>query len=602
MAVTAPDARIAAIVWTYGRPDVAAAAVAAIGAQTLRVERIVVVDSATPDGGGDALASRLGDRAEVIVLDDNLGPGGAITAGLARLDLADLDAVWFVEDDSRPDRHALAALVAARSTRPGPRMVGPDAADMRRGQWRLRPRHREGVSEPADLVYLDGALVDADAVASVGPPRADLFLMHVDVDYPMRLADAGVSMLQHGIGYETLRLGASSGSNHWRSYYQTRNHLRLALDRRSPVLLAGFATRTARQLAVAVLAGEIDVVGLRMRGIVDAARRRMGRTLEPAPPGPTDPYDPPIDDPITAELLGHTYTADFERDLGAFLSTRGGTRRWSTLHGNGPRSRMAGFERATLAELEHHTGPLTGKRVLDFGCGSGTILPSIARRAAAAAGFDISAEAVAITRARLAEHGLGSVPVHRSDSYREIATDLGSFDLVILHAVFEHVPLSIGGRRRDVLRLAFDAVRPGGHLVISESPNRLWPRDIYCTGLWGLPWTRGGSRWAYRRAVRAGRHDDPDQRGPISLEERGAWGFTYWAVRRYLSGRRYVVVNSLPGHDRWVRYHRTLGGRRRGFETIIHHLVTRTLGGPVVAFAPMLSPLVIQRIDGDDDR
>ena len=178
--------------------------------------------------------------------------------------------------------------------------------------------------------------------------------------------------------------------------------------------------------------------------------------------------------------------------------------------------------------------------------------------------FDVNAEAVAITRARLREHGLGHVAVHHADSYRDVADQLGSFDLVVAHAVFEHVPLSVPGLRADVMRQAFDALSPGGHLFISESPNRLMPRDIYCTGLWFIPWTRGGSTWAYRRAIRAGRHTDPDGRGPISLEERGAWGFTYWTVRRALRERPHEVVNAQPGHDRWVRYDRRLSAKRRG--------------------------------------
>jgi hypothetical protein len=195
----------------------------------------------------------------------------------------------------------------------------------------------------------------------------------------------------------------------------------------------------------------------------------------------------------------------------------------------------------------------------------------------------------------LREHGLSHVEMVCADSYREVEAELGAFGLVVMHAVLEHVPLSVPGLRRDVLRSAFDALAADGHLFISESPNRLLPRDIYCTGLWLVPWTRAGSGWAYRRALRAGRHTDPDGRGPISLEERGAWGFTYWTVRRALRDRPHAIVNAEPGHDRWVRYHRRLSAPRRAYESIIYSLVTRTTRTPVVALAPMLSPLVIRR-------
>ncbi len=296
-----------------------------------------------------------------------------------------------------------------------------------------------------------------------------------------------------------------------------------------------------------------------------------------------------------SDLLNHTYSDEFDGALRTFLETRGGERKWSVLHGNGPESRMAAFEASTLAELEYHTGALDGKRVLDFGCGTGTITPSLALRADEVVAFDVSADAVDITRSRLHEHGLDHVAVHRADTYRELATELDTFDLVVMHAVFEHVPLSIEGLRREVMCLAFDAVAPGGHLFISESPNRLFPRDIYCTGLWFLPWTRGGSRLAYRRAVAAGRHRDPDGRGPVSLEERGAWGFTYWAVRRYLRGRPHEIVNAQPGHDRWVRFGRRLSAKRRLFESAVYCGLTKTTRTPIVALAPMISPLVLRR-------
>ena len=148
-------------------------------------------------------------------------------------------------------------------------------------------------------------------------------------------------------------------------------------------------------------------------------------------------------------------------------SPRGAGTSGCVLHGNGPRSRMARFEASTLPELIRHTGALDGKRVLDFGCGSGTITPSLALRAKEVVAFDVNAEAVAITRARLREHGLDHVTVHHADSYRDVADQLGSFDLVVAHAVFEHVPLSVPGLR--VGRAAAGVRRP----VAGRSPLHL---------------------------------------------------------------------------------------------------------------------------------
>ena len=129
-----------------------------------------------------------------------------------------------------------------------------------------------------------------------------------------------------------------------------------------------------------------------------------------------------------ATLLDHTYSNEFNDALRASSSRVAASASGQTLHGNGPASRMARFESSTLGELKHHTGPLDGKRVLDFGCGTGTITPSLAMRATDVVAFDISSEAVDITAARLAEHGLdGGRSPSRTRTARS-PSELGAFD------------------------------------------------------------------------------------------------------------------------------------------------------------------------------
>ena len=523
--------RIAAVMWTYGRADVVAEGVRALLAQTYPLEQVVVVDSASPDDTADRLREMFGDRVTVLELADNLGPGAAIAAAFEHLEPTDLSDVWLVEDDSRPAADCLAQLVSIADTVPPPAMIGPDGAYMRRGQWRPQPRLPEGAIAAVDFVYLDGALLSAEVVHELDGPRRDYFVMMLDVEYPLRFAG---SRRGDGAGRGALRVAASrchGGRAPWRAYYQTRNHLHLAVSHRSPALLGGFVLRTAKHTAYAIGTGSWDQLAYRRRGVADAIRGRMGRTVEPPSAHPTRSQQPT--DAHTSILLGHTYSADFDDALRSFLATRGGDR-----VDGAPRQRPAqpdGSLRvldAVRADPPHGRTRRQADPRLRVRVGHDHAVARLAREGSG--GLRRQRRAVAITRARLREHGLEHVTVHHAESYRDVADQLGSFDLVVAHAVFEHVPLSVPGLRADVIRQAFDAVAPGGHLFISESPNRLMPRDIYCTGLWFIPWTKGGSTWAYRRAIRTGRHTDPDGRGPISLEERGAWGFTYWTVRRVL--------------------------------------------------------------------
>lgn len=272
-------ARVAAIVWTHNRFEVAADCVRAVLAQSLAPAHVIVVDIASADSAGERLRKAFGD-ATVVILSDNLGPGAAIGSAMTMLEGLDIDHVWLVEDDSRPGRDCLAGLVEVIGHQVRPAMVGPDAATIQWGQWNVLERLPVGSARPVDFVYLDGALIDADATPLTGPPRTDYFLMLVDVEYPLRLADAGVTMVQAGVAYDALRLGAAANSE-WRSYYQTRNHLHLALTRRSPSLLAGFLVRTAKHTAHGLRTRSWRRLGLRARGVADALRGRMGRTIEP---------------------------------------------------------------------------------------------------------------------------------------------------------------------------------------------------------------------------------------------------------------------------------------------------------------------------------
>jgi GT2 family glycosyltransferase/SAM-dependent methyltransferase len=268
------------------------------------------------------------------------------------------------------------------------------------------------------------------------------------------------------------------------------------------------------------------------------------------------------------------------------------------VHGNGPGSRQHRFRTDTLPELEAFCGPIDGQRVLELGCGTGSITPVLAERAASVVAFDVDEDSLDLCRRRIAEHGCTNVTVVGGDHYDPPTDPADRFDLVLLHAVMEHVPLSRPGLRAAVLRGALDALVPGGHLFIYETPNRLWPKDIHTTSLWFIPWTRPGSRWAYDRAVRAGQHRPrtPDE-GTIALEERGAWGMSYFEVGRALDPSSYAVVNLEAGHDRWVRPGKALGRGRRLYETAAYHTLTKPFHVPVVAVSPMLSPLVLRRTD-----
>jgi SAM-dependent methyltransferase len=129
-------------------------------------------------------------------------------------------------------------------------------------------------------------------------------------------------------------------------------------------------------------------------------------------------------------------------------------------------------------------GDVSGGRVLDVGCGDGTLLRELGRRAPCELhGLDFNPDAIAAARA-------GEPPIHLFLGTLEDAPYAErTFDLVVMHHVLEHVlePATTLGRVRALLR-------PGGH-VVGQLPNfasleravmgRFWngyhtPRHMQC--------------------------------------------------------------------------------------------------------------------------
>lgn len=87
-------------------------------------------------------------------------------------------------------------------------------------------------------------------------------------------------------------------------------------------------------------------------------------------------------------------------------------------------------------------------------------------------------------------------------------------------------------------------------------------------------------------------------KGMVRLEQRGARGATFFELVGYLSGRYFRVVNTLPGHDRHISYgHRSESRKKQAFEFPVYHSIARWAHIPIVAVAPILSNLVIQKAE-----
>ena len=122
-----------------------------------------------------------------------------------------------------------------------------------------------------------------------------------------------------------------------------------------------------------------------------------------------------------------------------------------------------GLERR-LQLIRRHVD-LEGKRVLDIGCGVGAFVRRLGEYTPDVCGTDIDAERVAEGSKEVPNLGL-AVGEH-------LPFADGTFDVIILHEVLEHVTDD-----QQTLREAGRVLAPGGSVVIF-CPNRLYPFETH---------------------------------------------------------------------------------------------------------------------------
>jgi 2-polyprenyl-3-methyl-5-hydroxy-6-metoxy-1,4-benzoquinol methylase len=126
--------------------------------------------------------------------------------------------------------------------------------------------------------------------------------------------------------------------------------------------------------------------------------------------------------------------------------------------------------------------------ILDFGCGFGAssycMIKRGARRILASdlerGNTDFASQF--FRSMGMVEH----VDIRCGDIVQELQP--ASLSVIWLQAVMEHL---LPEERRSYLRRFWETLTPGGLLIITETPNRVWPVEGHTTGgTWWLPWMK----------------------------------------------------------------------------------------------------------------
>ncbi|KSU67666.1 class I SAM-dependent methyltransferase [Arthrobacter sp. NIO-1057] len=121
------------------------------------------------------------------------------------------------------------------------------------------------------------------------------------------------------------------------------------------------------------------------------------------------------------------------------------------------------YERPAMLEL---AGEVTGRRILDIGCGAGPLTEQLLRRGAQVSGFDASTAMIDLARERLGTQA--DLKVARLGEALPYPND--SFDDAVASLVFHYLPdwtLALSEVRR--------VLKPGGRLILSVNHPFLYP-------------------------------------------------------------------------------------------------------------------------------
>lgn len=189
-----------------------------------------------------------------------------------------------------------------------------------------------------------------------------------------------------------------------------------------------------------------------------------------------------------------------------------------------------------------------GKRLLDFGCGSGASTFAIAAMLpeTEVIGVELSPDRIEIANCIKSSRGLRNVEFRCSPAPDQLPPDSGYYDFVMLSAVYEHL---LPVERKTLMPMLWSAIKPGGVMFVNQTPYRYSPYEAHSTGLWFINYLPDSlTHWTVRHF--AGRNDTNRSEDWNVHLRGGLRGGTEKEIIRNLTGGDVGAARILqPRHD-----------------------------------------------------
>lgn len=193
----------------------------------------------------------------------------------------------------------------------------------------------------------------------------------------------------------------------------------------------------------------------------------------------------------------------------------------------------------TLIPWIEYVETLKDKNILIFGTGTGGTAVACAKYIGSGkvTGIDISLNEIEKSKIRAEAYNVAEKTnfLYMKSTYPLPFQD-EEFDMVIIESVIEHIV----DERGKYIKEAFRVLKKKGLVIISGTPNLIYPKDYHTTNLYFIPWM--SSKMAYKYAVFRKKWKADE-----NLDFAGRKGATYWQLKKWLKGIDYTLLNTIPG-------------------------------------------------------
>ena len=239
---------IATVIVTYNRLTLLKECLEAVRAQSLKSDKIIIVNNNSTDGTAEYLSTVDDERVDCVNLEENIGGAGGFSYGMKKAVQEGYDYVWIMDDDSIPQINALCNLSKAFSLADN---VGFAASKV---IWTDGMPHKMNIAEikimsrdytdiyntysrediPAFLcTYASfvSLLIDTKVIRKIGLPIKEFFIWSDDVEYIERIRNNGYiglyidnSVVLHKTPTNYVsKPQFATGAIAWKFYYGARN-------------------------------------------------------------------------------------------------------------------------------------------------------------------------------------------------------------------------------------------------------------------------------------------------------------------------------------------------------------------------------------------